>query len=131
MSSRPHCRWRLRPIPVKVVLVMLVFFAASCGSDPDECSCIGDARPWDDGPDEDGFCDPVAQTGCDTGEKCTWQEVTDSLGRIACVPVGLVTIGGACQFLPPGETAGYDDCVPGAYCLDAVCSEICSSRLNK
>ena len=71
-------------------------------------------------------CDPVAQTGCADGEKCTWQHVTDTLGRLTCTPDGTVPIGGACTRMPPGETAGHDDCAAGGYCLADTCREICS-----
>jgi hypothetical protein len=112
---------------MKGVVVALAFFIISCESDPDAtCICDGGGGPWDDGLNSYPPCDLIAQTGCEAGEKCTWQDVTDSLGRIACVPAGTVAIGGTCTVLAPGETAGYDDCVIGAYCLEVVCLEICT-----
>ncbi len=86
-----------------------------------------------DDPDANvGACNPVAQTGCNSGEKCTW--IVDvagtppdpDLGHTGCVTDGTVAEGDACT-LP--ET-GADDCVAGTYCLRSVCTEICSSAPN-
>jgi hypothetical protein len=71
-------------------------------------------------------CDPVAQMGCADGEKCTWQHVTDTLGRLTCTLDGTVPLGDVCTRMPPGETAGYDDCAGGGYCLAGTCREICT-----
>ena len=67
------------------------------------------------------------QTGCTTGQKCTWiQDNDDSppLGHIGCSPDGTVAIGGACTYGPPGMT-GYDNCTKGNVCLDSECKQIC------
>jgi hypothetical protein len=108
---------------LKIPFLLLGSLVAACGGG-------GSDTPPDGPPDVeiDGgvACNPVAQTGCADSEKCTWQDVTADLGRIACVPNGTVAIGGTCTFLDPGETAGYDDCVRGAYCLSGTCQEICT-----
>jgi hypothetical protein len=103
---------------------LMIGLLAACGDDGG--TSFVDAAADDVDADVPAACNPVAQTGCEAGEKCTWQDVTDTLGRIACVPNGTVAVGGACTFLPPGETAGYDDCVAGAYCLSGSCQEICT-----
>jgi hypothetical protein len=114
----------------RFVHIVLAIGLVACGGEPEERDCVNDPGPgcWEDFPPEEppgSVCNPVTQDGCDTGEKCTWQDVTDTLGRIACVPDGMVAIGESCMLLPPGETAGYDDCAAGAYCQMGTCQEIC------
>jgi hypothetical protein len=115
----------------RILHIALAIALAACGDDGAEPDCADQPdQPWcEHWPAVDAasfVCDPVAQTGCLTAEKCTWQDVTDELGRIACVPDGTVAIAGRCTLMPPGETAGYDDCVRGAYCLSGTCQEICT-----
>jgi len=77
-------------------------------------------------------CDPLAQTGCNTGEKCTW--VVDSAlasgGHLGCLADGTIAIGDGCTFHDvPGEcgtTGSVDNCIKGAYCSDSgMCEQIC------
>jgi hypothetical protein len=92
-----------------------------------------DARSIDAGLDAPSVCNVLAQTGCGTGEKCTWIIDTASpspLGHIGCAPDGAAAVGSACTRNPPGAT-GYDDCVKGNYCFGpdsggaGVCKAIC------
>jgi hypothetical protein len=111
---------------MKTCFLTLAPLVVACG---DDVPAIVDAEPPLDVDTGGCFaifdaCNPVAQTGCEAGRKCTWQHHTKDDGRVACVPEGSVAIGGACVFLPPGETGGYDDCVRGTYCR-GVCKEIC------
>lgn len=114
--------------PTAIIALALALAVAACG---DNSPVLIDADP---SPDTDwcgsslflSACNPVSQTGCNPGQKCTWQTVNESTGRIACVPTGTVPEGGACTFLPPGETEGYDDCVGGHYCNGGVCQRICT-----
>ena len=111
---------------MRVAVVSILVVASACDDGVTAiCLCDAGSIIWDDGL-YPGHCNPVAQTGCSPGEKCTWQAVTDTLGRIACVPDGTVALGSECLVLAPGETAGYDDCVAGAYCLSGTCEEICA-----
>jgi hypothetical protein len=99
----------------------------ACGGDDD-----GDIMFADSGPGIDAApatCNPVTQRGCAEGDKCSWlvvQEDPNFLGRTACVPDGTVELGGACTEGAPGEDSGYDDCVAGTLCLNAICRDICS-----
>ena len=72
-------------------------------------------------------CDPVAQVGCQAGEKCSWLVLTDVpfIAITTCVPDGVVAIGGACIEGAPGPDTGYDDCVAGNLCTGGECQEIC------
>ncbi len=82
-------------------------------------------------------CDPVAQTGCSAGKKCTWIRISTSgtfAGALACTPAGLADVGGACQYGADGATTGYDNCKAGQVCLAPVasaaqgtCERICNS----
>ncbi len=92
---------------------------STAGNDPDAGS--GDAR-W-----ESSNCDPVLQTGCQSGEKCgaLVQSANPRLVTTSCVPAGTRLEGESCERGPEGDQ-GYDDCAPGLSCLDSVCATICS-----
>jgi hypothetical protein len=105
------------------------FALAACGDDAEQADARVIIPPTDaaiDSPVAPGACNPVAQTGCATGEKCTWLDETADLGRIACVPDGTAAIGEACTSGAPGPTTGFDTCAAGGYCIASVCSEICT-----
>lgn len=75
-----------------------------------------------------GACNPIVQTGCGPGERCTWivvEETPTYIGTTGCVPDGTVAVGGACVSGPPGDTTGFDDCAAGLYCMMGECREIC------
>ena len=81
-------------------------------------------------PDAPMVCNPLTQTGCATGQKCTW--VTDAtmpqpLGHIDCVPDGTVAAGAACTQGTPGPM-GYDNCMAGLYCQGMKCKTICDPQ---
>ena len=86
----------------------------------------------DDGGTPPG-CQVLTQTGCNTGEKCTWVLSTDDtatdpgLGAIACAPNGTVAIGGACT-VAKVAMGGYDNCVAGAACVSGTCKAICDNN---
>jgi hypothetical protein len=94
----------------------------ACGGDDDSVHFA------DAGIDGGGTCNPVTQTGCDTGQKCSWLVVSDEpfLGRTACVTDGTVAVGDACTEGAPGETTGFDDCAAGGLCIHSKCKAICS-----
>lgn len=89
-----------------------------------------DAYPWPDGEPEPPVdapppCDPIAQTGCDRGEKCAWADINGDLGVLACVPDGDRELGEPCTYGPNGENTGFDTCVAGTAC-DGTCRPVCS-----
>jgi hypothetical protein len=74
-----------------------------------------------DAPGSDGgdVCNPLTQTGCASGEKCTWiidMAPPNFSGHVGCAPDGAMQTGGSCTRNPPGPT-GYDDCAKGNYCF--------------
>jgi hypothetical protein len=71
-------------------------------------------------------CNPVTQTGCNSGDKCAQvvQSATPFVAQTTCVPNGVVAAGSACTAGAPGAT-GYDNCAAGLDCSGGVCSEIC------
>jgi hypothetical protein len=83
-------------------------------------------------PDTPGTCNPLTQTGCAPGNKCTW--MLDALmpmymGHVGCVPDGSADVGVACNFGAPGAT-GYDNCKKGLVCSNyrggaGTCKTIC------
>ncbi len=71
-------------------------------------------------------CNPLTQTGCNAGEKCTWWHDQDSppIGHVGCAPNGTIAVGAACTE-PAAGPLGYDDCVRGSYCIGGVCKRVC------
>ena len=72
-------------------------------------------------------CDPVAQTGCGTGQRCTWIVTGTNAGHNACLADGSVDLGGTCSYGATGETTGFDTCKKGLSCIQSSCKRICSS----
>lgn len=84
-------------------------------------------------------CDLITQTGCGTGEKCTWVRTSTTLGsevgKIACALDGNVDVNGGCQFAS-NAAGGYDDCRKGEICdappnvdmAQGTCRAICDSK---
>jgi hypothetical protein len=72
-------------------------------------------------------CNPVAQTGCPTGQRCAWIFLSGTTGHNACLPDGSVNLGGACAIGPFGETTGFDNCKRGTSCISGECKTICST----
>jgi hypothetical protein len=72
-------------------------------------------------------CNPVAQSGCNATEKCTWV-----LGRpgtcdhLGCRPPGVARLGEPCVW----GAGGFDDCVKGAVCLAGRCAAICELAVS-
>ncbi len=66
-------------------------------------------------------CDPVAQTGCDPGQKCAWIRTAASptmqTGVVGCVADGDKLLNSACAWGLAGATTGFDDCKAGMVCL--------------
>jgi len=72
------------------------------------------------------YCDPVAQTGCGAGKKCTWitpPQTGDAPASVRCLPEGSAGLGSACTF---SEDFGYDDCARGLFCGNGTCDAICA-----
>lgn len=66
-------------------------------------------------------CDPVAQTGCEAGNKCTW--IKSGTPHLGCAPSGAASIGRVCK---RDAANGTDDCVAGGICsATGVCASIC------
>jgi hypothetical protein len=106
--------------------------AAALDAPPDSSIVIIDAPVLDAPP---ATCNPLNQSGCNTGEKCTW--IVDAytptyVGHIGCTPDGTAHNGEACQFGAAGPT-GYDNCIEGMVCSDyrggtGVCRDICDPQ---
>jgi hypothetical protein len=116
----------------KLVLgaAVIVLAAAACG---------GGGKPTivDSGVDATMLCNPVGQTGCKTGEKCTWvvdidaTMTTEEIGHIGCVAVGATPIadGLACTDAVAATNGGADSCVAGDLCISRKCKPICDPQL--
>ena len=88
-------------------------------------------------------CNVNLQTGCPTGDKCTWIRVqtgTSPLGVIGCaaLPTTPVATGGTCTWGASGMTTGFDNCAVDNYCSSdasteaamGICTPICSLTGN-
>ncbi len=124
-------------------LIVLVVVAA-CGGNRDHG--LTDIAVTDSGGFEgDPDCSVLTQTGCGTGEKCTWIHDTDGnievdppvdpLGHIGCAPVGTVANGAKCTF-EAATAGGADNCIGGDFCDSntndpmggGVCQTICDNN---
>jgi hypothetical protein len=115
-------RWPLRsatgaPAAARagLTLVTLLLGASGCGGDE------GAETP------PAGNCDPLTQAGCAIAEKCSILVESEDpyLATVTCVPGGNIPVGGLCGFVEPGPW-GFDDCLPGNFCLDGLCTPICA-----
>jgi hypothetical protein len=109
----------------------------SDGTSYGPCDCAGnmDAGPTadggpdggplpDGGPDAGSPCNPIAQTGCTPGQRCTWDATGTTTGQWVCRPPGSIPSGGACSN-PDG--GGTDDCIGGTECVLGTCSAFCTT----
>lgn len=104
-----------------VMGVLLAGLATACGG--------GSNKPDASTIDAALSCNPLDQTGCDPGEKCTWVIDQDNprVGHIDCAPDGTVQAQGACTYGPAGPM-GYDNCVAGTACSSGECKVICDQN---
>jgi hypothetical protein len=108
---------------------LLVGVVAACGGDK--------VKLLDGGVDAPMACDPVAQSGCMAGEKCTWvvdvdsTATTNEIGHIGCVPVpaGATADGAECADATMDVNGGADSCVAGDLCISRKCKPICDPQL--
>jgi len=103
-------------------ITLIGLLTAACGDDGDGPTLDPDA---DTSPDATSVCNPVSNTGCDAGQKCTWINITDELGTIGCVEDGTVETNGACEYGDLGESTGFDNCVHGNICIGGLCEGTC------
>src|ERR1041384_6608 len=110
-----------------VLLVGVVVGASACGG--------GGVKLLDGGGDAAMACDPVAQSGCQAGEKCTWvvdidgNASMDDVGHIGCVADGTVKLDGACDDARATVNMGADTCEHGLLCISRKCKPICDPQI--
>jgi hypothetical protein len=89
----------------------------------------------DAGLDAQLACNPIAQTGCMTSEKCTWivdidaTASADEIGHIGCVANGALSAGTSCDEAVAAVRAGADTCASGSFCISGKCKPICDPQL--
>jgi hypothetical protein len=80
-------------------------------------------------------CNPLMQTGCSAGEKCTWiidAVMPQYIGHVGCARIGSADVGDACTFGSAG-CDGYDNCKQGLVCGNfyggaGTCKRICDQQ---
>ena len=99
---------------MKKLGLIVLFVAAACGGGDDTKKIVL--------PDvTNQTCDPLAQTGCPSGQKCTWivdatpPQSPQYIGHVGCAPAGSKAVKETCAYGLPGDT-GYDDCAAGLVC---------------
>jgi len=104
----------------KLAWAALLIGLAACGGGGNNNVIIVDTPP------PPKLCDPLAQTGCEAGEKCATRVLQDNpeITEIACVADGTVAIDGACGYGPAGAM-GFSNCKAGGECIFGVCKQIC------
>jgi hypothetical protein len=108
----------------------VVALAAACGGG-------GKPQLLDANIDAPVACNPVAQTGCMAGEKCTWvvdidgSQTMNDIGHVGCAPVGAAPIaeGGTCVDATATANAGADNCAAGTLCIARQCKPICDPQV--
>ncbi len=117
----------------KLALGALFVGLVACGGgkkDPPILIDSGSGSNDVDAPDV-AACNPVTQTGCNAGERCTdvtLQDTPQTVTSIQCVPDGTVDIGGACTQGMPGPN-GFDNCKAGGICVNAECKTTCDPQM--
>lgn len=99
--------------------LVLVALCAGCEGGSSPPVVVHDAAPDVFIEDDEGFCNPILQAGCNAGEKCTQRGISSTvdLGR-DCEPEGTLPIGASC--------AGAElDCVKGGMCVGGTCRRFC------
>jgi hypothetical protein len=112
---------------------LVAVFAASGAA----CSGSGKPQLLDSSVDATFACDPVAQTGCKAGEKCTWlididsSATTEAIGHVGCAAVAAAPTadGAACADARAATSGGADTCVAGDLCISGKCKPICDPQL--
>jgi hypothetical protein len=126
----------------KLALGALVGFLVACGGGSDSKIHIVDAAAGS-GSGSDAACNPLTQTGCNTGEMCTWiydlvsADGTNILGHVGCAPDGTKAVAASCTRNAAGAQ-GWDDCAKGGFCRvrrelvgpggTGVCEAICDNN---
>lgn len=111
----------------KLALGALFAGLAACGGGSSKTTVSLVDSAGGDGSGSSGVCNPLAQTGCNAGEKCNWiydQLMPTVVGHIGCEAAGTVAIGGACG----ARAVGPDTCVKGAECVSGECKQICDHQ---
>ncbi|MEO6774959.1 MAG: hypothetical protein ABI467_18465 [Kofleriaceae bacterium] len=124
----------------KLALGALCAALLACGSNSDnKVHIVTDAGS---GSGSDATCNPLSQTGCNTGEKCTWvydlvsADGTNILGHVGCAPDGDKVAHDQCTRNAAGAQ-GWDDCKAGTFCKAkrelvgpggvGVCEQVCDN----
>lgn len=117
---------------------LLVGLMVACGGGGGGVKLIDAPEGGDDAPMPQA-CNPIAQTGCQANEKCTWivdQLMPSEVGHIGCAVLAgtEVDIGAACLAAgDPGGPApgpsGFDNCVKGGICVAGECKTICDPQM--
>lgn len=116
----------------KLALALLVGTIAACGGG-------GKTTLIDGAVDAQVACNPVMQTGCNAGEKCTWildidgnpngNPPTNDVGHIGCVTAGTTASGGACNDATAAANGGADTCIASELCISRKCKPICDPQV--
>jgi hypothetical protein len=123
----------------KLALCAVFTALVACGGNNDSKVHI----VTDSGSGSDATCNPLAQTGCNANEKCTWiydlvsADGTNVLGHVGCAPDGDKAVGAQCTRNAAG-TQGWDDCTKEGFCKakrelimgggTGVCEQICDNN---
>ena len=110
----------------KLAFAALAIGLAACGGGSNNPTNKTDAPAGsniDAGSGNPSVCDPITQTGCSTGERCTWVQQTQSVGFVGCQPNGTVPAGGACMF--GSAFPKTDNCEAGYACPGGTCEALC------
>jgi len=116
---------------MKTAVLGVFCLAVACGGGS------GPPKLLDSGTEVPVACDPIAQTGCATGQKCTWiitdadpTAGTDPVGHNGCALAGTTALGAACHDATASVNGGADTCLAGDLCISGKCKVICDPQLT-
>ncbi len=99
--------------------------AATDGSNNDATTDGATDGSNDGGP----ACNPITQSPCPTGQRCTAVD-TGTSTDLGCVADGTVDVNGSCTQGAVGATTGFDNCKRGLICVSGKCTGICDPQAS-
>ncbi len=127
----------MKKLALSALALGALSLSVACGGGGKDDPVLPDAAPTPDG-GSNGICDVLAGTGCEAGEKCTFELPSAEnpnppmTAPSVCLPAGAVPVGGTCAYTPadsdPTNFVQDKDCVVGSQCIRGLCRTVCGDE---